>query len=152
MSICSTDCTKIATIAQEAGLSVPFLRPSSIAKDESTILSVIQHSLNEIPQVFSHVLLVQATSPFVSKQQINSAVNLMRETHADSVITGYKSEINPSIMFSSDDSSSATFLLPKSSTSRRQDFENYYVRGGNIYLLSTSDIHRGSIYGKSVHF
>ena len=42
MSICSTDCTKIATIAQEAGLSVPFLRPSSIAKDESTILSVIQ--------------------------------------------------------------------------------------------------------------
>ena len=70
-----------------------------------------------------HVLLVQATSPFVSKQQINSAV---RETHADSVITGYKKLTF--VMFSSDDSSSATFLLPKSSTSRRQDFENYYVR------------------------
>ena len=75
----------------------------------------------------------------------------MRETHADSVITGYKSEINPSIMFSSDDSSSATFLLQKV-----QQVESKTLRTtmceAETYTFSVHQIFTGDRLWKSVHF
>lgn len=46
--IVSTDCKNIADIALNAGAQVPFLRPKSLAQDNSTSVDVIIHAINEM--------------------------------------------------------------------------------------------------------
>ncbi len=42
----STNSRKIADIAGQYGLPVPFLRPNKISKNNSSMLSVIKHAIN----------------------------------------------------------------------------------------------------------
>ena len=44
--IVSTDSHEIAEISKTLGLEVPFIRPNSLAEDNSSSLSVVQHTLN----------------------------------------------------------------------------------------------------------
>lgn len=62
----STDCPRIAAIAQTMGADVPYLRPSELASDLSTTMSVIEYALDfyEVSgQTFDYVLLAEPTSP-----------------------------------------------------------------------------------------
>ena len=80
--ILSTDSAEIAEAGRRAGLEVPFLRPASLALDDTPMLPVIEHALAETaahgwtPGI---IVLLQPTSPLRRPDHIRDAVNLLRE-------------------------------------------------------------------------
>lgn len=87
--IVSTDCQKIAEIAQQAGAECPFLRPPELARDEVPLLPVIRHALAWFeekyePPVFA--CLVMPTAPLLTSTYLVKGLQRMEETGASCVL------------------------------------------------------------------
>ncbi len=90
--IVSTDDEEIARIAQEFGAETPFIRPPSLAMDDTPDLPVFEHALAWLdenegyqPQI---VVQLRPTSPFRRTWHIDQAVlRLIERPEADAVRT-----------------------------------------------------------------
>jgi len=61
--IVSTDDEAMYAIAKKHNVSMPSLRPRSLAQDDSSTLSVIEHALRISKITSGHVILLQVTTP-----------------------------------------------------------------------------------------
>jgi len=89
--VLSTDSDDIADAGTRAGLEVPFMRPSSLAQDDTPMLPVIQHALETLAAdgwTTDVVVLLQPTSPLRRPSHVRDAVNALLQENADSVVTG----------------------------------------------------------------
>lgn len=90
-TIVSTDDPEIASLAIRFGVEAPFMRPSELAGDETPMLPVILHGLNWLKETEGHipdaVVLLQPTSPLRQGTHIDSAVDLLVSTGADTVVS-----------------------------------------------------------------
>lgn len=89
--IVSTDSERIAAVARNHGVEVPFLRPASISAADTPIEPVLRHAYewlvgNEGYQVDSFVLLFP-TNPLRETRHIEDSLELFHNSGADSVIT-----------------------------------------------------------------
>ena len=78
-TIVSTDDARIADSARSLGLDVPFLRPSSLAADDTPMLPVLQHAVDTLKSDGFRadiVVLLQPTSPLRRGEHIDAAVAL----------------------------------------------------------------------------
>lgn len=102
--IVSTDDEEIAEIATEYGADVPFLRPSSLAQDDTTDMPVYLHALQwlEKNQVFKPDIIVwlRPTAPLRINSDIKYAVEKLIGTKADWVRSVSVIEHHPYWMFS----------------------------------------------------
>ena len=91
---------------------------------------------------YTHVVLVQATSPTVNRKDIENALNLALETNADTVITGFDAgEKHPARMFHiEDDGSVSWFSQEPQRMVRRQDLKPVFIRTGLVYVMKTETI------------
>ncbi len=82
----STESCEIAEIARQFGSSVVF-RPAELAGDTSTSESVLRHALAILndPERFTHVCLLQPTSPCRTAAQIDEILSPV--TYCSSVMT-----------------------------------------------------------------
>ena len=159
IKICSTDSQEIAEVATQSGLEVPFLRPAHLAADDSAVIGAIQHSLGwfeERGHVFSHVVLVQATSPTVNSADIENGLKIIRGGHADSVVTAVEvpPHFHPAVLFEESEDARVSWLMGNSETSRRrQDWSRYFARVGLLYIFSVKDIlERGVLWGDRIAY
>lgn len=152
--ILSTDSTEIAEAGRRAGLEVPFLRPPSLATDDTPMLPVIEHALaqterdNWSPYI---IVLLQPTSPLRRPDHIRDAVNLLRATNADSVVTVVEvpRHLSPDYVMRLDDGRLKPFLPDGLRITRRQDARPAYSRDGTVYAFRRSTLERfGGIYGE----
>lgn len=151
-SICSTDSDRIANAAKKSGLEVPFLRPSQLATDTTPIVDVLLHAIRNLNESYSHIVLVQATTPTVTSLDIQKAVRLISEG-ADTVISGYLThEHHPAIMYTLDAHQKVNWLLSGGNHAvRRQDFPPVFVRTGSVYIISVEHmIDSQSLYGQDI--
>jgi N-acylneuraminate cytidylyltransferase len=90
--IVSTDDDEIARVAREFGAETPFIRPSSLARDDTPDLPVFEHALAWLaenegyqPQI---VVQLRPTSPFRRTWHVDQAVlRLIERPEADAVRT-----------------------------------------------------------------
>ena len=85
----STDDEEIAEIARAAGADVPFLRPQSLARDETPTEPVVQHAIEFRAQQGQRpdaVMLLQATSPLRLPGTLDRAVEQFHTTGVDSLV------------------------------------------------------------------
>ena len=88
--VLSTDSDEIADAGRRSGLEVPFMRPASLAADDTPMLPVVRHAIDALsasgwtPDV---IVLLQPTSPLRRPSHVRDAVTMLRETKADSVVT-----------------------------------------------------------------
>lgn len=154
--ICSTDDAAIAQAAGKFGLEVPFMRPAELARDDTPVTDVIRHALDELDDradPYTHVALVQATSPTVTADDLSRAVAMLDEGDPDTVITGFvATSQHPSLMFTMAKGGQVRWLLGDGSHGRRrQDLPPVFVRTGLLYLFRTANIReRNSIYGGTI--
>jgi CMP-N,N'-diacetyllegionaminic acid synthase len=104
--IVSTDHDEIARVAREAGADVPFKRPPDISKDVASEL-VTQHAIQFHEEQTGHeieiAVTIQPTTPFLSAQDINAAITLIRsDQNIDSVFTAGPIHQRPEWMFHCD--------------------------------------------------
>jgi len=151
--ILSTDSPDIADAGRRAGLEVPFMRPATLAADDTPMLPVIQHAVAETarsgwtPDV---IVLLQPTSPLRRPDRIREAVNLLRDTNADSVVTVVEvpRHLSPDYVMRIDEGRLKPFLSDGARVTRRQDARPAYSRDGTVYAFRRTTIERfGGIYG-----
>lgn len=147
---CSTDSQKIANIAEKCGASIPFLRPKELAEDESSSISVAKHALkwaddNNIE--FTHLLLLQPTSPLRTSEDIDNSIEIMKEKNCDSVISVTKPDIMPFHMKFMNNGELIDYT--EETYNRRQDMPDIYGVNGAIYLTDIKTIYDfNNFYGK----
>ncbi len=138
--IVSTDDPEIASVSRELGADVPFIRPSAISSDTATSLSVVEHALDWMTdtgaEIFSHVLLLQPTSPFRTVEDIQNAVKIAKETGA-AVVSVCEPRDHPYLVkIIRPDGTLGDFIPESAHCSRRQDFPSVFTLNGAIYLIS----------------
>ena len=152
--ILSTDSPDIADTGRRAGLDVPFMRPSTLAADDTPMLPVIVHALESLahdgwsPEI---IVLLQPTSPLRRPDHIRDAVATLRDTKADSVVTVVEipRHLSPDYVMRIEGGRLQPFLLEGARVTRRQDARPAYSRDGTAYAFWRATIERvGSIYGE----
>lgn len=152
--VLSTDSLDIANAGRRAGLEVPFMRPATLAADDTPMVPVVVHALAELSrQAWSPamIVLLQPTSPLRRPDHIRAAVNLLRDSGADSVVTVVEvpRHLSPDYVMRIEDGRLKTFLPDGERLTRRQDARPAYSRDGTVYAFRRSTIEKsGGIYGE----
>ncbi|GAA2321392.1 N-acylneuraminate cytidylyltransferase [Streptomyces kunmingensis] len=88
--VVSTDDAAIAAVAREAGAEV-VTRPAAIAGDKATSEAAVLHAMDAHEALHGAavdvVLLVQCTSPFIAREDVDGVVAAIVEGGADSALT-----------------------------------------------------------------
>jgi CMP-N,N'-diacetyllegionaminic acid synthase len=151
--ILTTESEAIADAGRRAGLEVPFVRPASLAQDDTPMLPVVQHAVEALAgEGWSAdlVVLLQPTSPLRQPRHVRRVVEMLRETGADSVVTVVPLPLDhsPDYVMRIEDGVLRPFLADGARITRRQDARPAYRREGTAYAFRRATLERfGNIYG-----
>lgn len=150
--IVSTDSEEIAEAASSLGVPVPFMRPESLAHDDTPGPQVILHAIQWLERhgdVPDYVVMLQPTSPLRTSGDIEAAIAIARDTAADSVVSVCPCVHHPLWTKRIEDDGTMTDYLPNASQyPRRQDLPPAYALNGALYLVRPQVLTRsGSFYG-----
>lgn len=133
----STDDKEIAEIGKKAGAEVPFFRSEKTSDDFASTADVILEVLQEYQkrgQFFDYICCIYPTAPFVSGENLKSAMKKLIQVQADTVI--------PVVPFSFPPQRSVIlkdgYLEPKwpeNMAKRSQDLETLYHDCGQFYCM-----------------
>lgn len=106
-------------------------RPAILACDTASTESVIAHTLEQIP--CDHILLLQATSPLTTAQQLLDAVAAYRQGGCRPLLSGTRQHH----FHWNDDGTPANY--DPTCRPRRQDWGGSFVENGAFYIFSRVD-------------
>jgi CMP-N,N'-diacetyllegionaminic acid synthase len=149
LNIClSTDDDKILRVAQDYGLSVPFIRPKELASDASSSREVILHAIkyyrNSLNKIYSRICLLQPTSPFRTSRHILDSIDIWTND-LDMVVSTKFSKANPYYNLFEEDKAGFLRLSKSGNFTRRQDVPPVWEYNGAIYLMKVESIEKASI-------
>jgi CMP-N,N'-diacetyllegionaminic acid synthase len=153
-TVLSTDSEQIAAEGRRLGIEVPFIRPAELARDDTPMLPVIEHAVDFLeqrgwqPEI---VVLLQPTSPLRKADHIRNAVQELRESAADSVVTVVQlpRHLSPDYVMRIEEGRLVPFLPEGASVSRRQDARPAFERDGTVYAFWRKTLRETrSIYGR----
>ena len=139
--VVSTDDPDVAALARAQVIDVPFMRPPSLAADDTPMLEVMRHALGWLRQAESYesavIVLLQPTSPLRRARDIDDAVRRLLDTGADvtvSVVEVPHRFAPESLMVEE-----GAWLAPLEAGNpvlRRQDKPHYFARNGPAVLAA----------------
>jgi CMP-N,N'-diacetyllegionaminic acid synthase len=139
--ILSTDDQEIADVALSHGCEVPFLRPSELARDESSGFDVCEHALRWIEAngggLPDYLLVLQPTSPLRTTADIDDAMRLIIARRAPALIGVCAAAPHPYIarrMLA--DGTLVDFHDFGEAPVRRQDYPPACCINGAIYIVT----------------
>lgn len=141
-TIVSTDDDEIASISEQYGADVPFLRPNELASDEASSVDVVLHSIHKIAaegEQYDYVILLQPTSPLRNVEDVDGALEQLIRNDDDCVISVCEAEHSPLWANTLPKSQSMIGFLSKETINiRSQDLPTFYRLNGAIYIISVS--------------
>lgn len=146
----STDSEEIASSAREAGLPVPFMRPSNLATDGAGTYPVLIHALDHYrsergadPDI---VVLMQPTSPFRTGVHAREALSLYEERSSsdegiDMVVSVAPAKTNP-YLNCYEESPEGFLHISKGEGAIlcRQDAPDVWEYNGAIYVMNPATL------------
>jgi CMP-N-acetylneuraminic acid synthetase len=145
--IVSTDSENIKKTALEYGAEVPFLRPASLASDESPEILSWRHAINYLKENGEnpeYLISIPATSPLRVPQDINDCIDESERSRADVVLCATEAHRNPYFnMIKKLPNNSYTVVNPLSGLngiSRRQDAPQVFDITTVAYVAKTEHI------------
>ena len=155
--VVSTEDEEIAEVALGLGAEVPFVRPDELAGDRAASVDVLRHAISQVESnrgsVFDWVLLLQPTSPFRTRGDIESALDLASAGGCDSVISVVPVvESHPAYIKRIVNDRLEPFCVEEVEGTRRQDLQPpAFKRNGAIYLTRRDIVMvERSIWGSSI--
>lgn len=139
-NICvSTDDDAIIKVVADYGLKVPFKRPDYLATDNAGTNGVLLHALDFYEQKGNHydvVVLLQATSPFRSAEDVIEAVKLY-DDNIDMVTSVMPAKCNPYYDGFEDNAEGLLTICKGDGTiERRQDSPKVWQLNGAVYVIN----------------
>ena len=154
--ILSTDDPGIAEVGRARGVEVQFMRPAELARDDTPMLSVLQHALRVLQETESYqpevIVLLQPTSPLRRAEHIDAAVDVLLETNADTVVSvvPVPHQFNPVSLICLEDGRLVPYVEGPL-VLRRQDKPKVYARNGPAVLAVRREVvESGKLYGEVV--
>ncbi len=137
--IVSTESLEIADVARLYGAEVPYLRPTDLAQDDTPGIAPVLHAAQWLADNEGYhpdmIMLLQPTSPLRIPEDINRAIELIREKRAAAIVSVTSTEAHPYWMKQIDGVGRMTdFIKLDQPIDRRQDLPEVYVLNGAIYL------------------
>lgn len=134
----STDDKEIATIAQEYGAKVPFLRSAANSDDHARTMDVIEEVVSEYQRIGQHydfICCVYPTAPLMKAKHLKLGYQMLTNTSTNAVF--------PAITFSypiwrgvvKKENAKVEMLFPEHVDSRSQDLPEVYHDAGQWYWL-----------------
>ena len=151
--VLSTEDEEIAQVGRQAGLEVPFMRPPALAADDTPMLPVLRHAIDQVSAggwAPEYVVLLQPTSPLRRGKHIDDALSLLMTQGPDSVVTVVEvpKHLSPDYVMKIEGGTLRPFLPEGARVTRRQDVRPAYYRDGTVYAFRRDTIERfGNIYG-----
>ena len=155
-TVLSSDDEEIAAVGRDCGVEVPFMRPEELARDDTPILSVIQHALRTLLETEGYqpslIMLLQPTSPLRRAYHIDEALDFLIETGADSVVSviAIPHRYSPVSVMQIENGQLTPFLKGEGTRIlRRQDKPEVYARNGPALLATRyhTIMEEHSLYG-----
>jgi N-acylneuraminate cytidylyltransferase/CMP-N,N'-diacetyllegionaminic acid synthase len=132
--VLSTDDEEIAAVASSAGAEVPFIRPTKLARDETSTEPVVTHALSELDEAYEQFVLLQPTSPLRTAEHVTAAIETYRSTDATSLLSVYRTK-NYRWQRTEEGATQINFGGERS---RRQEKRPEYAENGAIYITAVS--------------
>nr|WP_067287450.1 acylneuraminate cytidylyltransferase family protein [Marinobacterium profundum] len=137
--IVSTDSDKIAKIAIDIGANVPFIRPSFLARDETTTNDVVCHVVDYVEKheskAIETITILQPTSPLRNFRHIRDAWWMFKERKAKAIVSVCKLEYPIELCNKLGLYNSLDGFVVNENIRRSQDFESSYRLNGAIYII-----------------
>lgn len=136
--VVSTDDQEIADISRQFGAEVPFMRPSALAADTASSVSVIFHALDHLESLglaFDILVLLEPTSPLREVGDISGAIrHLLSEPRFESVVGVSQVEsVHPAFLYRLEEGTLRPYLNEQKNNVRRQDIDKLYFLEGSVY-------------------
>lgn len=142
----STDDTEIVCVVEEAGLPVPFMRPTALATDTSSTYDVLLHAIQyyeEKGEFFDAVVLLQPTSPLRTAEQVEEAIQLF-DRSVDAVVSVCESPQNPYYnLFEENTDGYLNISKGDGKVKRRQEAPSVWMFNGAIYVFNIESLKKG---------
>jgi len=157
--IVTTDSLDIAILVETCGAKVPFIRPSEISQDSSSIIDVIDHALKNYLDCngnsFDYVVLLQPTSPLRNAVHIKDALEYFFKKKIscnDSLISAYKVPHKYGwLMRGNDKNDYLNFCLSSDNLNpQRQKLDEYVLPNGAIYIINAQNVNNGIYSGNTL--
>lgn len=134
----STDDDEIAEVAKRYGAEVPFMRSKETADDFTGTAEVVIEVLNDLQKIgkqFDHACCIYPTAPFISKQTIKEAYDLMVTNKFDSVfpVCAFSYPIQRALQIID---SKTSMVWEENLNMRSQDLAPRYHDAGQFYWLN----------------
>lgn len=145
----STDSEEIKRVVEDYGLSVPFIRPGSLATDTATSNDVLVHAVNYFKQrgrEYNRLILLQPTSPLRSIEDVAGSLDLYRDD-IDMVVSVSKSHA-PAVLCNDDENGYLQLVYNKKTTGRQQ-LQEMYEFNGAVYVINIKSLLEKGIAGFS---
>lgn len=139
----TTDCLKIADVAERFGIKVPFLRPKELATDSASSMDVVDHVLSyfkEEGKHFDYIILLEPTSPLRKKDDLDVAIKLAvdNETSDGVVSLGEVHMEHPMIVKKINEKGKITSYIDEvKKITQRQQADRAYFPYGVIYMIKS---------------
>lgn len=146
--IISTDDKKAAMISRKLGVKVPWMRPTYLSKDNSTSVDVAIHALDwyeKNVQKVDGILLLQPTSPFRRRKNIQKGINMF-EKHSFKKVLGVSIlKYNPLLIFQKNKNNLKKIFTTKKINILKKLKPFYYVNG-SFYLISSKELRKSKSF------
>ena len=137
-TVVTTDNAEISRIAKDNGAEV-IDRPPELAADHSLVIDAIRHAVLAVeanaPTV-DHILLLEPTSPFRRKEDLEKCAQILLNGQADSVATFTDAHISPNRLWRVTESLVEPYINGAIPWLPRQQQPKAYELTGQIYGLS----------------
>ncbi len=135
----STEDKEIAQISEGFGAKVPFFRSEKTASDYATTADVLLEVLDEYEKMDMHfdmACCIYPTAPFITSERLKEAVETLRKSDADTLITVVGFSYPPQRALVIEDGR-LVFKYPEYLVARSQDLEKHYHDAGQFYVFKT---------------
>ncbi|NQW43056.1 MAG: acylneuraminate cytidylyltransferase family protein [Bacteroidetes bacterium] len=157
--VVSTEDAEIAEITKLCGAKVPFMRPLELAQDATPTIDVVKHVISEYEKkniFYDAVLILQATCPFRTENEIDECIEIFMKQNTDSFISVKEvpDNFNPHWVFETNEKGTLKIATGEEKIiPRRQELPKGYLRDGSIYITKTSVIkEQNSLFGDSIAY
>ncbi len=154
--IVSTESRKIAGIARKYGAEVPFMRPKKLATDDCSIIDVLLHATAWMEKKekykFDILVLLHATAPLRSVEDIDNSIKLLVDKNADNVFSVAEAHRNPYFNMVEVHKDGTVRLVKEGGFVTRQSAPRAYDMNASVYVWWKNILkEKKSVFLKGAH-
>ena len=98
----STDCMEVGEVAKRFGAEIPFIRPTEISDDQTSVVEVIRHAINHFDQItntLSTVCLIYPTAPLLDVKDLGEGFKLLENSDFSISVSEFPFPIERALKF-----------------------------------------------------